>query len=323
MASTIGNGPLRMAIVGPGSQGLLWAAYLQPCYHVCLVGRLGMLPFDRYFRLTEPEGRERSLQLPCRPPDNLPWPPDLVIFTTKIQNLAPALRGLIPAIPPQTPLLFFQNGLGPQLDLAGKNPNRPILAASTTEGAYRPQPDGVVHAGRGETWLGGLTEPGKRWETRMKAILARSGMETDIAPDIEQRLWHKLAVNAGINPFTALLSCRNGEILANAEFNNRLPDLCAEFVAVAAAHGRAFNAQDLAADIRRVAGNTAANQSSMLQDILAGKATEIDHINGFIARDGERLGIPTPVNRALTLAVKTLSGNNSRARGGPDINPIR
>ena len=306
MPLSVGDGTLQIVIVGPGSLGLLWAAYLQPYHSVCLVGRPGTETIDRVFRLTAPEGQERSLQLPCCPPDDLPRPPDLVLFTTKIQSLAPALRGLLPSIPPQTPILFFQNGLGPQLDLAGQYPNRPILAASTTEGAYRPQPDRVIHAGRGETWLGGLNEPGKHWESRVAEILARTGLDTAIAPDIEQRLWHKLAINAAINPFTALLSCRNGEILTNTDFNNRLPALCAEFVAVATAHGRPFSAREIATDIRRVARKTANNQSSMLQDILAGKRTEIDHINGFIAREGDRLAIPTPVNRDLTWAVKAL-----------------
>lgn len=296
----------RIAVVGAGSLGLLWAAHLQARHAVCLVRRPGTAPARCAYRLRRPEGGERAVDVPCYPSDSLPASTLLVLAATKAQDVEQALAPLFFDLAPDVPVVLFQNGLGPHLAMARHYPERALLAASTTEGANRPGPGLVVHAGRGRTWVGGLTAHGNRRVADVAAALGASGLAVQASDDILPRLWRKLAVNAGINPFTALLSCRNGELLGQSRFEALLPALCREVSAVAAAHGQALDAERLADDIRAVARDTADNISSMLQDVRAGKRTEIEHINGFIVAEGERLHIPTPVNRKLVAEVNAL-----------------
>ena len=160
-----------------------------------------------------------------------------------------------------------------------------------------------MHAGRGETQLGGdvVCE-------EFAAQLDRSGLRASVVTDIATRLWQKLAVNCAINPLTALHRCRNGELRELADLETRIAAVCAEIAAVAGAAGIALEAADLTTRVHTVIAGTAANRSSMLQDVEAGRTTEIDYLNGFVAREGRRLSVSTPANAALQAAVHALGG---------------
>ncbi len=303
------DGPPQTAVLGPGSLGLLWAAYLSRSLPVYLIGRPGSPSDHIHFQLIAPEGSEYPIALSRTAPEHETGGTGLILVTTKVQDLEGALAPLLPSVPEQVPIVLFQNGLGPQFRIADRHPDRAILAASTTEGANRPQPGQVIHAGRGQTWIGGLTPRGALAATPVRDILARSGLEVEIHDDIGDRLWLKLAVNAGINPFTAILGCPNGALPGDPFFEKHLPALCDEVAAVARAHGRQFAPMLLATEIRDVAHRTAANRSSMLQDVNAGRETEIAHINGFIVTEADRFGIDAPVNRMLTERVISLSAS--------------
>ncbi len=106
-------------------------------------------------------------------------------------------------------------------------------------------------------------------------------------------------MNAGINALSAILNVPNGELLARTEARTLMEQAANEVAAVAHAKGIALPFADAAAEARRVAAATAANLSSMLQDVLRGAPTEIDAINGAVVREGARLGVPTPANETL------------------------
>ena len=124
---------------------------------------------------------------------------------------------------------------------------------------------------------------------------------------ILERLWGKLAINAGINPFTALLDCPNGEILESRLFLESIDVLCEELANLIAAEGLPpHSPRILRNDIERVARNTASNTSSMRGDVQNGRTTEIDYINGYVANRSRELGLTAPVNQMLTDRVKEL-----------------
>lgn len=298
---------MPVAVVGPGSMGLLWSAYLADQVPVYLVGREGSACLYLPFALTRPDQTQKPVDLRRYPPSQLPEQPQAVLVTTKAQHLEKAFADMAPHLPQQTPVIFFQNGVGTQLALSRQHPLRPLLAASTTEGANRPEADHIVHAGRGQTWVGGLTPAGVACVPAIRALLASSGLSVDTEEDIEKRLWRKLAINAAINPFTAILGCRNGQLLGNPYFEQRLPAVVDEFLNIAQAHRQAFAAGELIEAVYAVARQTAHNRSSMLQDLASGKTTEIAHINGFLVSEGARLGLPTPVNHELTEQVLSLT----------------
>lgn len=232
------------------------------------------------------------------------------MVTTKAGDTLTALEVIIESLPPTVPIVLFQNGLGSQQQVAERWPERPILAASTTEGANRPSPDRVVHAGAGATWLGPMTAPANAVLTNCAATLANSGLTVHPEADILSRLWQKLVVNAGINPFTALLDCPNGDILHTDLFRNHIDGLCEEIASLMVAAGQPRQAPaTLRERIETVARNTARNTSSMRSDVQNGRATEIDYINGFLVRLGRSKGIATPVNQMLADRVHQLSPN--------------
>lgn len=296
-----------IAILGAGSLGRLWAASLPPG-QVAFVPRPGanrvsLNPPVRY-RFQATDGSARDVTVPWLPPDQLPT---LCLVTTKAGDTLNALTPVLPTLG-DCPVVLFQNGLGSQQQVADHWPDHAILAATTTDGANRPEPDRLVHAGRGETWVGPMTQSAGALLETVVTALNRSGLVVQGTPDILPRLWQKLIVNAGINPFTALLDCPNGAILQAPFYRQWIQPLCREISALLPAAGQpGQSAEALQARIEAVAQATAANTSSMRADVLAGRPTEINFINGYLARLGQQLGIDTPVNRMLTERVQQLT----------------
>lgn len=295
-----------IGILGAGSLGRLWAALL-PQDRVAVLPRPDADPAapPLSYAFESIQGSQRQITLRwLQSRDNL----TLLLVTTKAGDTLTALQHWLPRIPESVPVVLFQNGLGSQQAVADTWPQRPILAASTTEGANRPEANRVVHAGVGETWVGALTPPARPEVAGVVSQLSETGLALHAENRILVRLWQKLVVNAGINPFTAILDCPNGDILTDDLFLGNIDPLCREIAQLMAAEGvDTPTPGELRLRIETVARNTARNTSSMRGDILNGRATEIDFINGYLVQLGRRLDIPTPVNQMLTDRVKQLS----------------
>ena len=303
-----------IAILGAGALGRLWAACLPPAASGFVPRNPSALSsFRLHYHFRDSEDREHAV--------TRPWlttlsDVSLLLVTTKAGDTLEALGQVIERIPESCPVVLFQNGLGSQQAVAARWPARPILAASTTEAANRPVSDQVVHAARGHTWIGALTEPATGLVTGIIRQLSPSGLDVRGEDRILERLWGKLAINAGINPFTALLDCPNGKILESPLFLDSINALCEELANLITAEGLPpHSPRELRDDIERVARNTAANTSSMRGDVQNGRVTEIDYINGYVASRSRELGLDAPVNQMLTDRVKELVPHP----GVPDI----
>lgn len=287
--------------------GRLWAASLP-------AGRAAFIP-----RPAEPAGPEIRYRFrPFYGPEAIiqaPWlgaedSPELILVTTKAGDAVEAIAGIVDWLPANVPIILFQNGLGSQQAVAAQWPGRPILAASTTEGANRPEPGLLVHAGTGDTWIGPMTDSAGSQLNKAVALLNASGLTIHPEDNILARLWQKLVINAGINPYTALLDCPNGEILAAPLYQNSIGGLCRELSQLMRASGQAEETPEaLRQQIETVARRTARNTSSMRADVLGGRVTEIQFINGYLVNLGKELGIATPVNQMLTQRVQQLSSH--------------
>jgi 2-dehydropantoate 2-reductase len=294
-----------IGILGAGSLGRLWGAML-PAGGIAFIARPGEptgASVDYRFRPFK--GPESQVRIPFLQPGD---EPELILVTTKAGDTLDAVAGVINQFAIDTPILLFQNGLGIQQAVAKRWPERPILAASTTEGANRPESGLLVHAGTGDTWVGPMTSPAKVTVRKAVTMLATSGMKIHPETDIVQRLWQKLIINAGINPYTAILDCPNGKILDAPLYQSTIDQLCLELSQLMDAAVRIRQTPDaLRERIEQVARNTAGNTSSMRADVQRGRQTEIDFINGYVAKLGKELGIETPVNQMLTERVQQLS----------------
>jgi 2-dehydropantoate 2-reductase len=198
--------------------------------------------------------------------------------------------------------LTLQNGLGNLEQLQKVLGEERAAMGITTMGATSLGPGRVRAGGEGPTHLGS--------HPRLKPIvdlLRQAELGIEIAEDMQGLVWGKLAINAAINPLTALLGIPNGELLTRPHALALMTEAAGETAAVAAAKGIDLPYDDPGAAAVEVAGRTASNHSSMLQDIRRGAPTEIDAISGAIANEGESLGVWTPVNRVLWHLVRALA----------------
>jgi len=190
--------------------------------------------------------------------------------------------------------LTLQNGLGNYETLAQVLGEERVALGVTTTGATLLSSGRVRPGGEGTISLG--EHP--RLEPVIE-LLRLAGFQLEIHQDLQSLIWGKLVVNAAINPLTALLEMSNGGIISRPSARLLSADLAREVAAVAQAQGIQLPHADPIQVSEGVAERTAANHSSMYQDILRGAPTEIDAICGAVVQTGTKLGIPTPVNYAM------------------------
>jgi len=164
----------------------------------------------------------------------------------------------------------------------------------------------IRHAGLGETIIG---SPSEATSKRLEAVIElfnQSGVEASKTDDLEGLIWGKLLINVGINALTALTRLKNGQLLEYPGTRKLMAEAVSEGVKLVEAKKIRLSYPDAVDKVESVARATAGNISSMLQDVLKKKRTEVDYINGAIVSEGQKLKIDTPVNRSLTYLVKTL-----------------
>ncbi|OGO59459.1 MAG: hypothetical protein A2029_12365 [Chloroflexi bacterium RBG_19FT_COMBO_47_9] len=197
--------------------------------------------------------------------------------------------------------LTLQNGLGnAEVLKAVLTPERVALGV-TTVGARMVEPGTVQFTGNGKIFLGAHLRL-----SGLELLLRNAGFNVEIVADPISLLWGKLVINAAINPLTALLRVANGVLLERPATRELLMEVVKETAYVATSQGIRLPYPDPVIAVEEVVHNTAANYSSMLQDVMSGRVTEIEAINGAIVREGERIGVPTPFNWILWHLVKSL-----------------
>jgi 2-dehydropantoate 2-reductase len=226
-----------------------------------------------------------------------------LLVTTKAYDVATAVESIAHRLAPAGQVLVLANGMGFAEDLAAACPGISPYFGTTTEGAHRSARGHIRHAGQGSTLIGrsGQAMP-PAWFAAWRRVTADCSWEAAI----ELALWRKLAINCAINPMTALHDCRNGDLLARSPLRHQVAALCREIAEVSEAAGFSPVARALHDAVLTVIRGTAANYSSMQQDLHAGRRTEIDYITGYLLRVASDLGIDAPANRALFEEVKRL-----------------
>lgn len=226
-------------------------------------------------------------------------------------------------------IILSHNGLGAGEKVLSAHSDWPVYDLVTTHGAWRRSPYHTVHAGYGHAVTG------KRLPTQASApclvlpawfhTLQQALPPLDWEPDILLRRWQKLAINCAINPLASLAGKPNG-VLQEKHYEASIRQICAEVAAIAdeILDKGVLKSEQLEQQVHQVIKATADNTCSMLQDLHKAAGTEIDYLNGYIARTGESLGIPTPLNAQLSDAIRRLSTqdlsstNSTTSRPKPD-----
>ena len=305
---------MEILIVGAGAMGGLFAALLTPHAAVTLLTtnqeHAGAIEAHG-LALTALDGATHHVQVRvCTDPRRCEGRADLVLICTKAGATGAAARSAGDLLAPDGLVLTLQNGLGNLEQIEAEVGPARAAAGVTAQAATLLGPGQVRHAGCGPTAIGVRTGQERRLEA-VAALFNRAGIDTSLSDDVDSLLWSKLVVNVGINALTALMRVPNGVLARNPTCDRLMADAVVEAVAVARSLGIAMDEEQQLARVRQVCTLTAANRSSMLQDILRGTATEIEVINGAVVARGLATGIPTPVNSLLTRLVKALEATAS------------
>jgi 2-dehydropantoate 2-reductase len=236
---------------------------------------------------------------------------ELVLFCVKTTDTAETARGLAPLLGREAILVSLQNGAD-NVEKIRAASGIEALPAVVYVAAAMPEPGHIKHFGRGDLVIG----PANERTRRVAAVFERAKVPCRISENISGELWTKLVWNCALNALSALGRATYGDIVASSEARKLVENTVFEVLAVAKAAGiQPPGLEDPRAALAgalKVAEQMSGTRSSTAQDMARGKKTEIDSLNGFIAKRGEELGVPTPVNQALAALVKLAEQNFSR-----------
>jgi 2-dehydropantoate 2-reductase len=304
-----GKFDLKICVVGPGALGCLIAAFLSK-----LAGEIWLL--DHRAQRAEKIGRQGikiegvSGKWQANPKVTASAADigacDLVILSVKSYDTKKAVDSIGPLIQEDTSVLSLQNGIGNLEIIAESVGEKKVIGGVTSQGATLLGDGAIRHAGQGETVIGKMDGKLTTRLRQIRELFNKAGLLARISKDINSLIWSKLIINVGINALTAITRLNNGRLI---EFNGTrqiLRQAVSEAVRIAKRRRIRLIYDDPIQKVEAVCQATAGNISSMLQDVLKKKRTEIDFINGAITRLGQSLNVPTPVNSVLVDLVKTI-----------------
>lgn len=278
-------------ILGAGSLGTLWATRLARAglpVRLILRDQARLQAYRAAGGLTLVEqGQARLYEIPGETLDSVE-PIARLLVACKAYDAEKAVAQLASRLTPDAEVILLQNGLGSQDAVAAQVPQARCIFASSTEGAFRDGEWRVVFAGHGYTWLGDASHPTPPiWLDDLR----QSGIAHEWSTEIVTRLWRKLALNCAINPLTVLHDCRNGGL---QQHHCEVATLCAELTELLERCGQPAAALDLQHEVERVIQATAANYSSMHQDVANGRRTEISYLLGHACTVAARHQLTLP-----------------------------
>jgi len=296
---------MRIILFGTGAMACLFGARLSSIAQVALVGSWteGIAAIRQRGILFEDACGSRTVAVNAEYLGAPLEPADLAIILVKSWQTEQIARHFAEYLKPDGIAVSLQNGLG-NLELLGPR----AFSGATSEGATLLGPAHVRVGGSGPTYIAAPA-----W---VAEVLASGGFDCRCcSPDAAAGLlWGKLLVSCGINALTALLRIPNGEILNRPDAADLMVRAALECAVIARALKIELPFADPEAQVRGVAERTAANQSSMLQDLQRGAPTECDAINGAVVREARKLGMTAPVNEILWKLVRAASHQDRSER---------
>ncbi len=292
---------LRFAVMGAGAVGCYFGVLLARAGHaVTLIGRQAHVEAvqQRGLRL---QTATLDVQVPMAASTDASAVKgaDVVLFCVKSSDSEDAARQIRPHLAPGALVLTLQNGVdNDERVRAVLDAGTPVAAAVVYVATAMGGPGHVVHHGRGELVIG----PSPRSDEAARQLTA-AGVPTQISDNVRGALWAKLVLNSAYNALSALSQQPYGPLVQVPGVTQVIANIVAECLAVAAADGVTIPG-DMEAAVRGIASTMPGQFSSTAQDLLRGKPTEIDHLNGYVVKRGAALGVPTPLNHAMQVLVK-------------------
>jgi 2-dehydropantoate 2-reductase len=306
---------MNISVIGAGSIGSLFAGRVAfSGFDVDVVGRKDHVKSIQEKGLTILEDKSRIIShFPADTVfDPLRQKSDALFVTTKAYDNQVVARTLSNKISKETPIFIIQNGMGNEEVFKESLPDNPIYRAVTTEAAELLQPAVVKHVAFGKTSFGIVSGEGNGFSRQVETILSSSGFDIKETQNIQRKMWYKLLANAAICPLGTILHAKNGEILKKPSFVRIFEAILEEGITLASQLLPDEDFSNSPDFIKEVITKTQDNKCSMLQDVERGRRTEIDYINGFIAKESQAIGLKAPVNSAITNIVNSLTQYTKR-----------
>ena len=224
----------------------------------------------------------------------------LVLFSVKSADTEKAGEQIKPFVGKESVVLCLQNGVDNDVRLRGVLSQPEVVAAVVYVGAEMAGPGHVKHHGRGDLVL----DPVRNLPDLAKAFVA-AGVPTEVSDNVRGALWLKLVLNCAYNAISAIAQKPYGETVPGVGIPDVMRDVIDECLAIAKAEGVTITG-DIDAAVRSIYATIPQQYASTAQDIMRGKPTEIDYLNGYVVQRGKVLGIKTPANQALWALVKLI-----------------
>lgn len=299
-----------ITVVGAGAVGSFFGAMLARAGHrVTLVGRAAHV--DAILRdglQLQMGGRTDRVRLRATTALDAVRDADLVLFCVKSTDTEPLARELAPLLAPGALVLSLQNGVENAATLS-RHLTQAIVPAVVYVATSMPAPGTVAHHGRGDLVIGAFGAAAQREAASARLqplveLFASARVPVRISPDVMAELWSKLMVNCAYNAVSGLAQAPYAALAALPAVVDLQQAVVHEVVALAQAEGVALPLDASLEAVARIAAAMPAQLSSTAQDMARRRPSEIDHLNGYVARRGRELGVPTPVNQALWALVK-------------------
>jgi len=303
---------VRVAVLGAGAVGCFFGGMLARAGHpVTLIGRPVHVEAIRKAGLHF-QGQKFDEHIPIQASTeaNAVRGARLVLFCVKSTDTEQAAGQIAPFLDRDSVVVNLQNGVG-NTECIQARVSQPVIPAVVYVATEMAGPGHLKHHGRGDLVIGALDKKDLSSELKfVKETFESAGVPVKISDNVAGELWAKLVVNCAYNAVSAITQLPYGEMIKGDGVRALMRDVVEEALAVAKASGVQM-ASDMMARTYEIAAAMPAQYSSTAQDLARGKPTEIDHLNGYVVRRGEALGVPTPANRTLHALVKLIE---SKAR---------
>jgi len=301
----------HIAVVGAGAVGSFYGAMLARAGHkVTLIGR------PAHVQATKRDGLKLDLatssateivQIGASTELSSLQSADLVLFCVKSTDSASVARQMAPHLAPHALIMSLQNGVENAALIAQQVPHA-VIPCVVYVAAEMPAPGCVKHHGRGELVMGTmqasrLKDPQKTLQD-IVALLGSAQVSVQISQNVMAELWSKLMINCAFNAISGLAQIQYEKLAALESVRATQTALVKEVIAVALADGIHLSESAALEAVAKISVTMGSQKSSTAQDMARSKPSEIDHLNGFIVRRGQALGVPTPVNQAMFSLVK-------------------
>lgn len=298
---------MKIAILGAGAMGSWFGGQL------ALAGNVVQLltTNDDHIQAVTANGLamhsaagEQVIDINISKPENLEANTELIILFTKCFQSQAALEAISSQLGSDTIILSLQNGLGNAETIAAFVGESNTWLGVTMVPVDRIMPGVIACKGEGGTWFGPLSGNQDQKANTILTLFTSAGLNAEYDSHILQRVWGKVAFNAGMNATCALSRGTPGTVGAMPDTKEMVKAVAREVALVAKAEGETINLDTVYNNIDYVCEHHGEHKPSMLQDIMAGRRTEVEALNGAIVERANKYGIEVPINTFLATLVR-------------------